>query len=217
MSCYNIKVVEDGIGKYYGFEVDKNNRFLLGDATITHNCDQTARTVIGPDPTLRMGELGVPEEIAKILTSPIRVTEFNIEEMQKLIDDGKIKSLWKPDSETVIDLKRFRHGTRLMHGDIIHRAGELIKVVDGRELIQESDQVERDGQFITNLKVSNRSYKVSLGWIVDRPLQNGDYVLLNRQPTLHKSSMLAMQVIIMNFKTFRINLSVTKGFNADFD
>ena len=217
MSCYNIKVVEDGIGKYYGFEVDKNNRFLLGDATITHNCDQTARTVIGPDPTLRMGELGVPEEIAKILTSPIRVTAFNIEEMQKLIDDGKIKSLWKPDSETVIDLKRFRHGTRLMHGDIIHRGGELIKVVDGRELIQESDQVEREGQFIPNLKVSNRNYKVSLGWIVDRPLQNGDYVLLNRQPTLHKSSMLAMQVIIMNFKTFRINLSVTKGFNADFD
>ena len=217
MSCYNIKVVEDGIGKYYGFEVDKNNRFLLGDATITHNCDQTARTVIGPDPTLRMGELGVPEEIAQILTSPTRVTSFNIDQMQKLIDDGKIKSLWKPDSTTVIDLKRFRRGTRLMHGDIIHRGGELIKVIDGRELVQECDQVERDGVLLTKLKVSNREYKVSIGWIVDRPLQNGDYVLLNRQPTLHKSSMLAMQVIIMPFKTMRINLSVTKGFNADFD
>jgi hypothetical protein len=117
----------------------------------------------------------------------------------------------------IIDLKRFRRGTRLMHGDIIHRGGELIKVIDGRELVQECDQVERDGVLLTKLKVSNREYKVSIGWIVDRPLQNGDYVLLNRQPTLHKSSMLAMQVIIMPFKTMRINLSVTKGFNADFD
>jgi DNA-directed RNA polymerase beta' subunit len=217
MSCYNIKVVEDGIGKYYGFEVDKNNRFLLGDATITHNCDQTARTVIGPDPTLRMGELGVPKEIAQILTSPIRVTSFNVEELQSLVDSGEIKSLWKPDSETVIDLKRFRRGTRLMHGDIIHRAGELIKVIDGRELVQECDQVERNGEFLTKLKVANRNYKVPIGWIVDRPLKNGDYVLLNRQPTLHKSSMLAMRVVIMPYKTLRINLSVTKGFNADFD
>ena len=217
MSCYNIKVVEDGIGKYYGFEVDKNNRFLLGDATITHNCDQTARTVIGPDPTLRMGELGVPEEIAKTLTSPIRVTSFNIEELQTLIDDGEIRSLWKPDSETVIDLKRFRRGTRLMNGDIIHRGGELINVVDGRELLQEGDQVERNGEFLPNIKIANRKYQVPIGWIVDRPLKNGDYVLLNRQPTLHKSSMLAMQVVIMPFKTLRINLSVTKGFNADFD
>jgi hypothetical protein len=217
MSCYNIKVVENGIGKYYGFEVDKNNRFLLGDATITHNCDQTARTVIGPDPTLRMGYLGVPEEIARILTSPVRVTEFNAEELQALVDGGDVKSVWKPDSETVIDLKRFRRGTRLMHGDIIHRGGELIKVIDGRELVQAGDQVERDGEFLTKLKVANREYKVPIGWVVDRPLQNGDYVLLNRQPTLHKSSMLAMQVIIMPFKTFRINLSVTRGFNADFD
>jgi DNA-directed RNA polymerase beta' subunit len=217
MSCYNIKVVEDGIGKYYGFEVDKNNRFLLGDATITHNCDQTARTVIGPDPTLRMGEIGVPKEIAQILTSPVRVTSFNIDELQTLVDNGEIKSLWKPDSDTVIDLKRFRRGTRLMHGDIIHRAGELIKVIDGRELVQECDQVERNGEFLTKLKVANRKYKVPIGWIVDRPLQNGNYVLLNRQPTLHKSSMLAMRVVIMPHKTLRINLSVTKGFNADFD
>lgn len=217
MSCYNIKVVEDGIGKYYGFEVDKNNRFLLGDATITHNCDQTARTVIGPDPTLRMGQIGVPEEIARTLSSPVRVTEFNMEELQALVDEGEVKSLWKPDSDTVIDLKRFRRGTRLIHGDIIHRGGEIIKVVDGRELVQECDKIERDGEFLTKLKVANRKYKVPIGWVVDRPLQNGDYVLLNRQPTLHKSSMLAMQVMIMPFKTFRINLSVTRGFNADFD
>ena len=104
-----------------------------------------------------------------------------------------------------------------MNGDIIHRGGELINVIDGRELLQEGDQVERNGEILTKLKIANRTYKVLIGWIVDRPLKNGDYVLLNRQPTLHKSSMLAMQVLIMPFKTLRINLSVTRGFNADFD
>lgn len=217
MSCYNIKVVEDGIGKYYGFEVDQNNRFLLGDTTITHNCDYTARTVIGPEPTLRMGELGVPKEIAEILTKPNTVTAFNIEKLQKMADEGKITSLIKPDGETVIDLERFRRGTRLMNGDIIHRDGKEIVVVTGREIVMDGDKVFRNGEFIDKLKHANRTYKLNIGWTVNRPLQDGDYVLLNRQPTLHMGSMLAMQVKIKPYKTLRFNLAVCKSFNSDFD
>lgn len=36
---YPISVQFVGIGKYYGFEVDHNNLFLLGDNTVTHNCN----------------------------------------------------------------------------------------------------------------------------------------------------------------------------------
>jgi hypothetical protein len=36
----SIKVVKLGRGKYYGWEVDKNKRFLLGDFTVARNCDQ---------------------------------------------------------------------------------------------------------------------------------------------------------------------------------
>ena len=50
-----------------------------------------------------------------------------------------------------------------------------------------------------------------------RPLRNGDLVVLNRQPTLHQNSMVAMEVVRVPYSTIRINPRVTKGFNADFD
>ena len=173
--------------------------------------------MIGPEPTLRMGELGVPIEIAAILTKPDNVTAFNIEILQKMVDEGKITSLIKPDGETVIDIKRFRRGTRLMNGDIIHRDDKQILVVSGREMVMDRDQVYRNGELIDKLKPANRTYKLNIGWTVNRPLQDGDYVLLNRQPTLHMGSMLAMQVKIKPYKTLRFNLSVCKSFNSDFD
>ena len=62
------------------------------------------------------------------------------------------------------------------------------------------------------------------GDMVERHLLNGDPVLLNRQPTLHKTSMMCHYVkIIDNEKindianTFRLNLAITKPYNADFD
>jgi len=139
--------------------------------------------VIGPDPDLRIGELAVPVEIAATLTVPVRVTSFNIDLLQGLVDSGKVATIMKPDEKTTIDLKRFRRGTRLMAGDVIHRTtGERIMVTDGKELVQEGDRVERAGEFLERLKPANRKYKLGLGWIVNRPLQDGDYVLLNRQP-----------------------------------
>jgi len=55
------------------------------------------------------------------------------------------------------------------------------------------------------------------GDIVDRHLQNGDYVLFNRQPSLHKMSMMAHRVRVMPFDTFRLNVCVTPSYNADYD
>ena len=179
--------------------------------------DQSGRTVIGPDPTLKLGELIVPCEMAEILTIPVRVTSFNIDDLQLLVDEGKINTIKKPDNKTVIDLKRFRRGTRLMHGDIIYRCGEQITVETGKELVLPCDAIERNGVFLDKLKPANRKYELALEWIVNRPLKDGDYVLLNRQPTLHKASMLAMKVLVRPHKTLRMNLAITKGFNADFD
>ncbi|OGE54853.1 hypothetical protein PENARI_c005G11642 [Penicillium arizonense] len=55
------------------------------------------------------------------------------------------------------------------------------------------------------------------GWKVERHLDNGDYILFNRQPSLHKESMMGHRVRVMPFSTFRMNLSVTSPYNADFD
>jgi DNA-directed RNA polymerase beta' subunit len=218
MSVTKIDVVEDGVERFCGFEVDGNNRFILGgDATITHNCNQTGRTVIGPDPTLKLGQLGVPYEMGETLSFPERVTRFNINELQELVNKGRVDSLLKPDGITRINLKRFRRGSRLLGGDIIIRGEERIEVKTGKELVVEGDKVERNGEIVEKIVPANRLYKIQEGWIVERYLQDGDYVLLNRQPTLHKASMMAMEVVLKPYKTLRMNLAITKPFNADFD
>ena len=55
------------------------------------------------------------------------------------------------------------------------------------------------------------------GDIVNRHLMDGDYVLFNRQPSLHKMSMMAHKVKVMKGNTFRLNVSVTPPYNVDFD
>jgi DNA-directed RNA polymerase II subunit RPB1 len=55
------------------------------------------------------------------------------------------------------------------------------------------------------------------GDIVHRHLDDDDVVLFNRQPSLHKMSMMGHRVKVMEFDTFRLNVSVTKPYNADFD
>uniref|UniRef100_A0A3B4BCA3 DNA-directed RNA polymerase subunit n=1 Tax=Periophthalmus magnuspinnatus TaxID=409849 RepID=A0A3B4BCA3_9GOBI len=52
---------------------------------------------------------------------------------------------------------------------------------------------------------------------VERHMCDGDIVIFNRQPTLHKMSMMGHRVRILPWSTFRLNLSVTTPYNADFD
>eukprot|EP01130_Rhizamoeba_saxonica_P005130 TRINITY_DN2059_c0_g1_i3.p1 TRINITY_DN2059_c0_g1~~TRINITY_DN2059_c0_g1_i3.p1 ORF type:complete len:1618 (-),score=436.10 TRINITY_DN2059_c0_g1_i3:130-4983(-) len=66
--------------------------------------------------------------------------------------------------------------------------------------------------------VNNRSdIHLCCGDMVERHLQDGDIVIFNRQPSLHKMSMMGHKVRIMPYSTFRLNLSVTTPYNADFD
>lgn len=58
---------------------------------------------------------------------------------------------------------------------------------------------------------------IDYGYIVERHLRNDDFVLFNRQPSLHKMSIMGHRVKVLPFSTFRLNLSVTAPYNADFD
>lgn len=58
---------------------------------------------------------------------------------------------------------------------------------------------------------------ISIGDEVERHLQDGDYVIANRQPTIHLSSFMAFRVKLMEGYTIRLHLSTTPAFNADFD
>jgi DNA-directed RNA polymerase II subunit RPB1 len=55
------------------------------------------------------------------------------------------------------------------------------------------------------------------GDIVDLHLLDGDFVLFNRQPSLHKMSMMGHRIRVMPHNTFCLNVCVTPNFNADFD
>jgi DNA-directed RNA polymerase subunit A' len=59
--------------------------------------------------------------------------------------------------------------------------------------------------------------EIAPGYIIERHIQNGDIALFNRQPSLHRMSIMAHRIRVMPFKTFRLNLSVCPPYNADFD
>ncbi|MCK5587247.1 MAG: DNA-directed RNA polymerase subunit A' [Candidatus Lokiarchaeota archaeon] len=140
--------------------------------------DFSARTVISPDPNLGINEVGVPSEVAQILTIPERVTEWNIEEMRELVMRG--------------------------HDD--HPGANYIIRSDGRRV---------DLRFVKDKATVSEALRP--GYVVERHLKDGDIVLFNRQPSLHRMSIMAHEVKVMPFRTFRLNLCVCPPYNADFD
>jgi DNA-directed RNA polymerase II subunit RPB1 len=78
--------------------------------------------------------------------------------------------------------------------------------------------IRSDGTRIDLRYVKNKSdLLLANGWIVERHLQDGDIILFNRQPSLHKMSIMGHKVKVLDWSTFRLNLSCTSPYNADFD
>lgn len=143
----------------------------------------SSRTVISPDPMIDIDEVGVPVEIAMVLTVPEYVNENNIEKLKELVMRGPDKY---PGANTVR-----KEGAIPLSLKVIQRRGnEALKEV--------AEQLEP-------------------GDIVERHLMDGDYVLFNRQPSLHKLSMLGHRVKVLPGATFRLHPAVCVPYNADFD
>lgn len=134
----------------------------------------SARTVISPDPTLGINELGVPEAIAAELTLPVSVTEWNLENVKELIKEKseKINYVIRPDGKR----------KKLTASNLEEVLAEL-----------------------------------SPGHIIERQLMDGDIVIFNRQPSLHRVSMMSHTVKVLPGKTFRFNVADCKPYNADYD
>ncbi len=58
---------------------------------------------------------------------------------------------------------------------------------------------------------------VDVGWVLERQLKDGDPVIFNRQPSLHRISMMCHKVKVLPGKTFRLHVAVCPPYNADFD
>jgi DNA-directed RNA polymerase II subunit RPB1 len=101
-----------------------------------------------------------------------------------------------------------------------HNLQEMRKLVEngpttwpGAKYIIRDDERQIDLSQLTN----RSDCQLEVGYIVERHLRDNDYVLFNRQPSLHKMSIMGHRVKVLPFMTFRLNLSVTSPYNADFD
>lgn len=181
--------------------------------------DFAARTVVGPDPTLRLNELAIPIEIASSQTIPVYVTPFNIEQVSKKINiPGWASILIKPDGVRIsIPIAMYKVQTYLHHGDVVRRNNQDIEVKDCKMQLLPTDVIYRNTKIVPNIPKVKQDIVVQVGDIVERFLQDGDFVLMNRQPTLHRNSIQGMKVVVKPCKTFRLNLAIVTGFNMDFD
>lgn len=83
----------------------------------------------------------------------------------------------------------------------------------GANYVIKSDGARLDLRHIKDLS----NLRLQYGWKVERHLDDNDVIIFNRQPSLHKESMMGHRVRVMPYSTFRLNLSVTSPYNADFD
>jgi DNA-directed RNA polymerase II subunit RPB1 len=115
-----------------------------------------------------------------------------------------------PEEVTPFNIKYL--STLIKNGRDIYPGANFVLRVNYRDGKIEEQKID--------LKYRKKSIILNIGDIVERHSVNGDFVLFNRQPTLHKPSMMAHEIHVLDIddiNTFRVNVSVCKPYGADFD
>ncbi|XP_043692047.1 DNA-directed RNA polymerase I subunit 1 [Telopea speciosissima] len=154
------------------------------------------RSVISPDPYLAVNEIGIPPYFALRLTYPERVTPWNVNKLRNAVINGAE-----------------------VHPGATHYADKLatVKLPPSRKMrISISRKLPSSrGAFTQVGKSLDYEFESK---VVYRHLQDGDIVLVNRQPTLHKPSIMAHVVrVLKGEKTLRMHYANCSTYNADFD
>ena len=154
-----------------------------------------ARSVISPDPYLAPDEIGVPPPLAGGLLFPETVTPHNVHILREAVMNGKTGILpgaaaVEDSNGKVVDLSRLDTTARVA----------LAK------LLASGTGTNKDGVVGARPKV------------VYRTLMDGDILLVNRQPSLHRPSIMAHRARLLNGeRTIRMHYSNCSQYNADFD
>ncbi len=108
-----------------------------------------------------------------------------------------------------------------------HNIERLTKLVmNGRDTYPGANFIFRNNmtgtnrQIIVDLRYRKKTIKLRYGDTVERHLVDDDYVIFNRQPSLHKLSMMGHRIMVIKddrYSTFRLNVNATAPYNADFD
>lgn len=145
--------------------------------------DFSARTVIGPDSSLKANEIALPVNISKKLTFPERVSHYNLEYLEKLVNKHKANYVKRGDKTFDLNyfLKSrpyyFTEGFTLCDNDIIIRDNKKIdpmkyKLARNQDIkLLPDDRVIRDNKTLKNLKLPQ---KVNYQWdINDKIFRDG--------------------------------------------
>jgi DNA-directed RNA polymerase I subunit RPA1 len=156
-----------------------------------------ARSVISPDINVETNEIGIPPVFAKKLTYPEPVTANNVAEMRQLV----------------------------INGPKIHPGAAIVQNEDGSKVSLDRMTLEQRTALANQLLtpqndsfVGSSSGPAPRNKKVYRHIRDGDIVILNRQPTLHKPSMMCHRVkVLKGEKTIRMHYANCNSYNADFD
>ncbi|XP_006028713.1 DNA-directed RNA polymerase I subunit RPA1 [Alligator sinensis] len=152
--------------------------------------DYAARSVICPDMYIGTNEIGIPMVFATKLTYPQPVTPWNIKELRQAV----------------------------INGPSVHPGASMVINEDGsRTILSTTSQTQRESVAKQLLTPPTGAPKSAMK-IVCRHVKNGDVLLLNRQPTLHRPSIQAHRArILPGEKVLRLHYANCKAYNADFD
>ncbi|NWH47976.1 RPA1 polymerase, partial [Fregata magnificens] len=152
--------------------------------------DFAARSVICPDMYIGTNEIGIPMVFATKLTYPQPVTPWNVKELRQAV----------------------------INGPRVHPGASMVINEDGsRTVLSASSLTQREAIAKQLLTPSSGAPESGLK-IVCRHIKNGDVLLLNRQPTLHRPSIQAHRArILPGEKVLRLHYANCKAYNADFD
>ena len=130
----------------------------------------------------------------------------NIEVFEVVVPEFIARRLTFPESVNVHNLESLRE--KVMRGNNQHPGAAFIRFADGSYKYLSSVGLTLRKEWAKALKP---------GDVVERHLVDGDVVLFNRQPSLHKMSIMAHRAKVMPGRTLRFNECVCTPYNADFD
>ena len=191
-----------------------------------------ARSVISPDVYLNGGEIGVPPYFASRLSFPERVTPWNVDRLREAVLAGPGRNpgaiAVEDERGRIIMLrkdKKSREAVAKTLYAVAPGSSSMMSPSIGSSLTPPATAASpTQGQMtsppsarsISNATTAAAQY--GGGKVVYRTMQDGDFMLTNRQPTLHKPGMMGHRARIMRAeRTIRFHYANCSTFNADFD
>jgi len=117
------------------------------------------------------------------------------------------KNMTYPEKVTRYNIEKLKKC--VLNAKSKHPGANFVVKKNGRRLVLEFlEKIDKLKQTVDQLEI---------GDTVERHLEDGDIVLFNRQPSLHKLSILSHKVKVRPWRTFRLNECVCNPYNADFD